>query len=288
MRANDGGVMTKGFVLCADDFAMTAGVSRSILALAEAGRVTATSVMSGFPHWRQFAGGLRALTGRIDVGLHLNLTLGAPLTAAADLAPHGRFLPIGDLAKRALGRRLDRVRIEAEIGAQLDALEAGLGRPPDFVDGHQHAHSLPVIREALVAHLARRYPGVPVYLRNPIDRISAITRRGVGVQKALAVKALGAGFAGCARRKGLDTNEGFGGFSPFDPRRDYGEDFARFLVAPGPRHLVMCHPGEIDDELMRLDPVVATRPLEAAFLASPRFLEVCHAADMEPRRFLAL
>ncbi len=33
----------------------------------------------------------------------------------------------------------------------------------------------------------------------------------------------------------------------------------------------MCHPGEIDDGLRALDPVVASRPLELAYLGSERF-----------------
>ncbi len=35
----------------------------------------------------------------------------------------------------------------------------------------------------------------------------------------------------------------------------------------------MCHPGEIDDGLRALDPVVASRPLELAYLGSDRFAE---------------
>jgi predicted glycoside hydrolase/deacetylase ChbG (UPF0249 family) len=30
----------------------------------------------------------------------------------------------------------------------------------------------------------------------------------------------------------------------------------------------MCHPGFVDDELARLDPVIATRPIEHAALAA--------------------
>ncbi|MFJ5370102.1 hypothetical protein ACIPIA_12840, partial [Bosea sp. CER48] len=44
------------------------------------------------------------------------------------------------------------------------------------------------------------------------------------------------------------------------------EDLKRFLIRPGAAHLVMCHPGFVDDELVRLDPVTATRPVEHAAL----------------------
>ncbi|HEY5798265.1 MAG TPA: hypothetical protein VIU82_24950, partial [Bosea sp. (in: a-proteobacteria)] len=58
------------------------------------------------------------------------------------------------------------------------------------------------------------------------------------------------------------------GVAPFDPSRDFAADLQRFLLRPGPAHLVMCHPGFIDDELARLDPVIATRPIEHAALAA--------------------
>ncbi|MDP3258115.1 ChbG/HpnK family deacetylase, partial [Bosea sp. (in: a-proteobacteria)] len=77
--------MASGFVLCADDFALTDGVSRSILALLEAGKLSAAGAMTNRPHWRTFAGAFRALADQADLGLHLNLTCAAPLGAMARL-----------------------------------------------------------------------------------------------------------------------------------------------------------------------------------------------------------
>jgi predicted glycoside hydrolase/deacetylase ChbG (UPF0249 family) len=47
--------------------------------------------------------------------------------------------------------------------------------------------------------------------------------------------------------------------------------FAAALSRLGPRPLVMCHPGHADAELQAIDPVVATRPRELAYLASDGF-----------------
>jgi predicted glycoside hydrolase/deacetylase ChbG (UPF0249 family) len=110
-----------------------------------------------------------------------------------------------------------------------------------------------------------------LWLRDPADRLAAIRRRKVEMAKALTVKALASGFASRAHAAGFETNSGFSGFSAFDPARDYGADFARYLVVPGPRHLVMCHPGEVDDELRGLDPVTGAREREYAFLGSDTF-----------------
>ncbi|MBY0611359.1 MAG: ChbG/HpnK family deacetylase [Beijerinckiaceae bacterium] len=277
--------MLRGFVLCADDFAMTPGVSKSIIELAGRKRLSATSAMTNRPHWSALAHELAPFRSHLDVGLHLNLTLGAPLTHMARFAPSNVFPSIGDVTKGAFRRTLPASELAAEIDRQFAAFEEAAGAPPDFVDGHQHVHALPMVRTLLIEVIARRYPGQKPYLRNPGDRILSILRRGVAVKKALGIATLSKGLASAALRAGIGTNDGFSGFSAFDAWRDYGADFRRFLRAPGPRQLIMCHPGDIDDELLQLDPVVATRPHEANFLKSADFAAACAEAGMELRRF---
>lgn len=258
--------MTRSFVLCADDFALTEGVSRSILELLAAGRLSATGAMTNRPHWPRLANELAAFSGKADLGLHLNLTCAAPLLAMPTVAPSGTLPKLGELAPLALRSGAARAEIGAEIARQLDAFEQHLGRAPDFVDGHQHVHVLPGIRHQVLDALVARYPAGSVYLRDPSDSIAAIRARGVAVGKALTVAGLATGLRRAAARRGIPTNRGFSGFSPFDPRRDFARDLEAFLVQPGPAHLMMCHPGHVDDELVTLDPVVATRPLEHAAL----------------------
>lgn len=260
--------MATGFVLCADDFAMTEGVSRSILALLADGRLSATGAMTSRPHWRRLAGELAAFAPRADLGLHLNLTCAAPLGTMPIVAAGGTLPKLPDLARMALISGAARTEIAAEIARQCAAFEDALGRPPDFIDGHQHVHVLPGVRNAVIAAVASRYALGSVYLRDPADSLSAIRERGVAVGKALVIAGLSLGFGGSARRAGIPVNRGFAGVAPFDPGRDFGSDLRRFLVRPGPAHLVMCHPGFIDDELARIDPVIATRPLEHAALAA--------------------
>ncbi|MGE7470676.1 ChbG/HpnK family deacetylase [Bosea sp. NPDC003192] len=268
--------MTRSFVLCADDFAMTEGVSRSILELLAAGRLSATGAMTNRPHWPRLSGELAAFSGRADLGLHLNLTCATPLSAMPTVAPAGVLPKLGELAPLALRSSAARAEIAAEIVRQLDAFEQHLGRTPDFVDGHQHVHVLPGIRHQVLDALAARYPAGSVYLRDPSDSLAAIRARGVAIGKALTVAGLATGLRRAAARRGIPTNRGFSGFSPFDPRRDFADDLTAFLVQPGPAHLVMCHPGHVDDELIALDPVVATRPFEhAALLAfAPQGLRI--------------
>ncbi|WP_186420914.1 ChbG/HpnK family deacetylase [Bosea sp. CS1GBMeth4] len=258
--------MPRSFVLCADDFALTEGVSRSILTLLAAGKLSATGAMTNRPHWRNLAGELAAFSGKADLGLHLNLTCAAPLSAMPTVAPRGALPKLGELAPLALRSGAARREIAGEVARQLDAFERHLGRQPDFVDGHQHVHVLPGIRRAVLDAVARRYPQGSVYLRDPSDSVAAIRARRVAVGKALTVAGLAAGLRRAAARRGIPTNRGFAGFSPFDVKRPFADDLQAFLVRPGRAHLVMCHPGHVDDELATLDPVVATRPLEHAAL----------------------
>lgn len=260
--------MPSGFVLCADDFALTDGISRSILALIEAGKLSAAGAMTNRPHWRNFATAFGALGARADLGLHLNLTCAAPLGAMPRLSPGGEFPALRDLARAAATSLAARREIAVEIARQLDAFEDRLGRPPDFIDGHQHVHVLPGVRRSLLDAVTRRYAAGRVYLRDPADSVAAIRARGVAVGKALTIAALALGFRRAALRRGIPVNRGFSGVAPFDPGRDFAEDLQRFLLKPGPAHLVMCHPGFIDEELARLDPVIATRPIEHAALAA--------------------
>jgi predicted glycoside hydrolase/deacetylase ChbG (UPF0249 family) len=111
-------------------------------------------------------------------------------------------------------------------------------------------------------------------MRDSADRMSRILTRGVQVPKAMTVALAGRGFGTFVRAQGFVTNEGFAGFSAFDPRRDYAADFARFLAAPGERHVIMCHPGRVDSELERLDPATYSREQELEFLLSDRFKDM--------------
>lgn len=267
-------------MLCADDFAMTEGVSRSILELLAHGRLSATGAMTNRPHWRRLAPGLAAFSGIADLGLHFNLTCAEPLAAMPRLAPAGTLPALSAVSKGAMASSAIRHEIAAELNRQLDAFEDALGRAPDFIDGHQHVHVLPGVRGAVLAAITRRYPAETVWLRDPSDRALSIRRRGVAVSKAMVIAGLATGLRAQAEKLNIPLNHGFSGVSPFDSDRDFGSDFKRFLVAPGPRHLVMCHPGFVDDELARLDPVTATRPLEHAFLMSEAFKNIGL-----PRRF---
>lgn len=264
-------VQPRSVVLCADDYGLTDGVSRGIAELAEAGRLSATGAMTNMPGWVRNAPALDSLRGRIAIGLHLNLTTGSPLGSMPGLAPGGAFPSLKDLLARAMTGRLPVDEVGQEIARQIEAFEDVHGTMPDFVDGHQHVHVLPGVRQVLIRHMAARGYGGRVWLRDPSETLRAVMGRPVGRGKALVVGVLARGFAGSAHAAGFATNEGFSGFAPFDLSVPPARIFESALSHLGRKPLVMCHPGYADDELRSLDPAVESRPAELGYLMSDAF-----------------
>ena len=265
---------TRKVVLCADDFGLTDGVSRGILELAQAGRISATGAMTNMPGWRRSAQALKPLIGRIGIGLHLNLTVGAPIGPMPIVAPAGHFPALRELLGNSLSGRLPLSEVRAEIARQFVAFETVHGEMPSYVDGHQHVHVLPVVRLALLAVLTERGYQGRLWVRDPAEPIRSILRRPIGRGKALLVGALASGFGARARAAGFATNSGFSGYSPFDPAVPAERIFGAAFTALGPRPVVMCHPGYVDDELRGLDPAVDSRPAELEYLKSAEFGQI--------------
>ena len=141
----------KRIAICIDDFGLHRAVDDAILTLVEQGRVTATSCMVGAPAWLEDAPRLKPLfdAGRVDAGVHIDFT----------------EYPIDPTIRRSVNawmlgtilRAVDADAIRSEIHAQLDRFEQSMGRAPAHVDGHQHVHQFPVVRDVLIEELDRRY-----------------------------------------------------------------------------------------------------------------------------------
>jgi len=89
--------------------------------------------------------------------------------------------------------------------------------------------------------------------------------------KALVLDHHSRSFRRLADRYGVRTNPAFAGAYAFRPDADYAALFPGFLDGMPDGGLIMCHPGKVDAELKRLDPLTDLRGREFAFLSSTAF-----------------
>lgn len=268
-------VRTGNVVLVADDFAISGGVSAGIESLARQRRISAASAIVTLPRWRYDAPRLAALRAEIAIGLHINFTLLQPLGAMPDLAPRGLLPAIGALTLKAVARRIDVEEIAAETTRQLAAFESATGFPPDVIDGHQHVHALPKIREGVMMALAARYrsDAPRPLLRVPADRAWALAARRQSFGKAAVLSLLAAGTSDRFRRAGFPVNDSFAGVTSFAAdAATVARDIDAARVARRGLHIAMCHPGLPTAELAEIDAITDRRAVELAVLGADNAL----------------
>jgi len=262
--------ISRRIVLCADDYGISPAVSAAIRELIGRGRLNATSVMVVAPSFSQAEADalVSAAASHAAIGLHLTLTAPfAPLSAGFMPLRNRAFPPLAAMAGRALIRRQKPARLDAEISAQFVAFRAAFGRPPDYVDGHQHIHVFPQIGEALLRAVVAAAPNAWV---RQCGR-PALAPKSLADPKGFILDRLSARFRRLAARCGVRTNPAFAGTYSFRPGADFANLFPGFLAALPDRGVVMCHPGKVDAELKRLDPLTDLREREYAFFLDDSF-----------------
>ena len=138
--------MDIGLIVNADDFGYFDGVSEGILEAITAGTVTATGVMANGLAFERWVGPLSAQT-EVDVGVHLNATLGIPLTPCngSPLIRSLGCLPNkGRLAVELLTGRLPIDTVAEEWRAQINKCIAA-GLQIRFLNSHEHIHMHPLL-----------------------------------------------------------------------------------------------------------------------------------------------
>lgn len=227
--------------VCIDDLGLHGGITEAAVELVAAGRVSALACLSEAPGWRAAAAVLRAaeVVERTDLGLHLCFT--------EEWSRSSQRASLTVFIARAFARRLDAASLLDDVRRQLDAFEDAVGAPPHFVDGHQHVHQLPIIRDVLLAELGRRYADTRPWLRNtlPPKRPMLAAWSNADDRKHRIIAALGAGrFRALALRHGFAQNQRLLGVYGFEgSTRDYAQRWQRWSREAGDLDLLMCHPG---------------------------------------------
>ena len=171
----------KKLTLNIDDLGLSPAVNEAVCHLAELRRIQSTSLMSlgELPHETL----ARLHASDCDIGLHLDLTGFAAR----------QYPAVGGTLKQTLARawlrRFEPTALRDLIRRQFDRFEDLTGHAPAFIDGHQHVHQFPQIRETLLQEAAARYPARPA-LRStrPFarDHKSTSTRRAARTSARMA------------------------------------------------------------------------------------------------------
>jgi chitin disaccharide deacetylase len=274
---NDG-VPSRHIWLCADDYGISPAVNGAIRDLFARGRLNATSVMVVGPAiGRDEVSAIKAAVAdhpRSAIGLHVTLTAPfRPLTMHFRPADGGMFLPLGRLLRLGLMGRLDAEVIRTELTVQLSTFADLFGRPPDFVDGHQHVQLFPGVRDGFLAAVKEVAPAAWV---RQCGRNRPLLER-LGSLKGLVLDALSARFRRRALHGHVAFNPDFAGAYDFSRQPDFGVLMQQFLQGLPEGSVLMCHPGLVDDVLVGLDPLTAQREREYAFLGGEQFPQLLSA-----------
>ena len=136
----------------ADDFGLSPGVNRGILAAFRDGILTSTTMLVNLPCFDD-AVSLAVANPGLPVGIHLSLLWGSPVSDPAtvpSLVERNGLFPrsLAVLVRRYFlgGLQLDQVR--TEFRAQIERFKRA-GLTPTHVDTHKHVHCLPGVLDAL-------------------------------------------------------------------------------------------------------------------------------------------
>jgi len=223
-------------IVNADDYGYFPGITQGILDAARDGVVNATGILATSPDFAEHVPWLAACP-ELDVGVHLNLTTGRPLTApmVAALGRWGGNFPGKYAMALAVSTgRVPMAVVDREWRAQIQrCVDAGLRLY--FLNSHEHLHVLPSLAR-LTHRLAKEF-GVP-FVRRPVPEWRGGVTAGGVVRNAILFACDRAN--GAARRPFAPALLGIGQSGRIDL------SYLRRIFAalqPGEVYELMCHPG---------------------------------------------
>jgi hopanoid biosynthesis associated protein HpnK len=274
-------------IINADDFGLSPGVNRGILAAFRHGVLTSTTMLVNL---RSFDDAVELARQNPDlpIGIHLSLLWGPPVSAASSvpsLVERDGYFPrsLTVLARRYFLGLLNVDHVRREFRAQVERFRrAGLN--PTHVDSHKHVHCLPGVLDALAEVVAEhgirsvRFPLEDGLAPRTAERDPARTPK--ARMKSRVVGFLCRHGRKTLERRGLRTTDHFVGIEHQD--RLNGETLQYILS-----HLrdgvteVMCHPGYDDDLAREYSSTPPHRDFELAALQDPAVKDILTARGIQ-------
>lgn len=139
-------------ILNGDDFGITKACNYAIIDCFKDGVLTSTSMMTNMPGAKHAAMLMKEYSD-LSVGIHLNLTVGKPLTNCPTLLKEDGTFNKGMLKN---SENVSQNEIRQELQAQIDRFIELTGKIPDHLNSH---HGIEVIKgaEKVVCELANKY-----------------------------------------------------------------------------------------------------------------------------------
>lgn len=249
----------KRLIINADDFNLTPGVTRGVLKAHDEGILTSTTILINLPLEEKTVREV-SKRKRLGIGLHLNVTLGKPLTRSTSLVnTEGTFLRPQNYAQR-LPRIGDLIR---EYETQVQLFQKRFSRKPDHLDTHHHLHDHPLFFKAL-SLTARKW-------KLPIRR-SRIFQLGE--------------YAGWL--KGLQTTDFL--FGNLEAHRHWERNSFLGIATNLPEGTseIGCHPGFCDVQLRTISSFQKAREEELKLFSDKRLRKILSDLKIELIRFIQL
>ena len=248
--------------ICADDIGQDPAINEGCLELFHLNRLNAVSALAEAPFiTSQINEWNLARKKGLQIGLHFNLTLN--LLESNSSKSLGTWIALSHL------RQINKDEIRRAFINQLDAFTNHFGHLPDFIDGHQHVHQFPVIRDVLLNEIQNRFSTEESFwVRNTQppqnsslpDALKCKTLVWLG-GKDLRTKLIEAD---------IRTNQGFLGVYGFNALtvENYRKLMRQWLKAATNKSLLMCHPA---NKPVQNDAIGKQRPIEFEYLKSDLF-----------------
>lgn len=218
---------SKRVCVCADDFGLNEAGSASIVHLASMGAISAASCVVDGAFAGRYAGALLDSGAGTSLGLHFNLTV-----ANGPILRHDLLTWLG---LSFVLRSVNRAALVRELQRQLDAFVALFGQAPHFVDGHEHVHQFPIVRNTVLEVLKTRFDA-QVAVRSTMPRVWR------GVKAQVIAELGGRAMRRSLHRHRLPANSDFAGVYDFGTRVGYSQRMQSWLRSIAHDGLIMCHP----------------------------------------------
>ena len=270
----------KGLIVNADDFGMTHGINRGIVEANREGIVTAASIMvTGWAF--EEAVQLARENPKLDIGLHLSLTVGRPASNDAAVLRHLTSRETFRLGNRDILIALILRTISPSVAHR--EIEAQFKKAADtrlritHIDGHESIHLFPGIRER-VFQLMECYR-IP-FIRHSYEAMSLRSVWKLRRWKKVLLTLFGLVFRRHIRCRGIRTTDHY--YGAFDAGYLGKERLLATIsnLKQGTSE-IMCHPGYRDESFDRISGGQYLPDQELMALMDPEVRNLLHQRGIQ-------